>query len=140
MKKSNTPWLYSAILLLFLSSCTKEKVTPVPVTPVPVTPIAPVHQSWELQLVVTNWQIDRNNLFSATLTGILRYDMSASAVNVYAIPDNGGSEVLISRGPVYFSGGQLWSERSGYDVKIMFRPDYRNTKSFEKLAIKIVFV
>jgi hypothetical protein len=134
MKKLNAPWLYSAIFLLFISSCTKENVTAVP-----VTTNNPVQQNKELRLIVTNWQIDRNNLLSATFTGILRYNTSASSIKVYVIPNSGTGELLISNGPIYFSGGDLWSEQSGYDLKIMFRPYYPNIKLYEKLSIKIVF-
>jgi len=124
-------FMCSFILYLCESSCTKKAKENI----INTSYSRPVS---EIRFLATDWEKDGNGNFVCSLRDIMNSRPDATTMKVFLLTDT--SEILISNGQVSFMNGQLWSEVSGADLIVMYRPGNTSSdKPFDHLYMKIMF-
>ena len=135
MKQKIYRWTSIVILLLFITSCSKDAV------------VTPDHyqsptQEKTLHLMASRWIENGDNTFESNFINVLISGQPSNAsptrVKVYMVANN--RESLISEGGIDYMSGRLWATREGNSLRIFFRPAAIGSKiPFGGVELKVVF-
>ena len=132
MKHTILPGAFILMLVMFISSCTKDEA-------VPVISTSQVNNDAPILLSARAWSADQSGRFVCKFTNFMHSSSSATGVTnakVYLL--TGSDELMISFGPVTYMSGQVWSEQEGHDLSVYYEPFASQTVlPFEKLDLKI---
>jgi hypothetical protein len=133
MKQKNYSWISIVILLLSITSCSKDAV---------VTPVQSPAQEKTLNLLASRWTENGDNTFESNFINVLSSgqpsNASPASVKVYVVANS--RESLISEGGIDYMTGRLWATREGNSLRIFFRPATIGSKiPFGGVELKVVF-